>query len=184
MNLMQHTIAATGLTESKYFPRLNRFFFAEEVPYGLALIRILLPIVLLVEVVRRWLAEAPPMERGWLAALRDPLVGRALATLHRAPADSWTLERLATEVGVSRSRLAENFSDLVGLPPIQYLTLWRMQIAARLLADERAKVAVIGREVGYESEAAFSRAFKRSVGMSPAQWRQLSKQSSPMMPDD
>ena len=108
---------------------------------------------------------------GWLAGLRDPLIGRALALLHAQPAHAWTLEELASRAGTSRSALADRFVHLVGCPPIQYLTQWRMQLAARLLAERNVKVAVVASEVGYESEAAFSRAFKKFVGQSPGQWR-------------
>ena len=133
--------------------------------------------LMFVEVVRRWLTqgeastEASPARADWLAGLREPLVGRALMQLHRRPADAWTLETLAGEVGVSRSRLAESFTRFVGQPPMQYLAQWRLQFAARMLADSSAKVATVARDVGYESEASFSRAFKRFVGVSPAQWR-------------
>ena len=128
--------------------------------------------LMFVEAVRRCLAELPLEQTGWLAGLRDPLVCRALMLLHRSPAAPWTLEKLASETGASRSRLAESFTRYVGQPPILYLTQWRLQLAARMLADGSAKVAAVAREVGYESEAAFSRAFKRFVGVSPAQWRQ------------
>jgi len=132
--------------------------------------------LMFVEVVRRWLTEGDATEPGrarpdWLAGLRDPLVGRALMLLHRKPAAAWTLEALAAEVGASRSRLAESFTRFVGQPPMQYLTQWRLQLAARMLADGSAKVAAVAGEVGYQSEASFSRAFKRFVGVSPAQWR-------------
>jgi AraC-like DNA-binding protein len=125
-----------------------------------------------VEVVRRYLSELPGEQRGWLAGLRDPSVGRALALLHERPAHPWTLEALANEIGVSRSTLAERFTHLVGHPPMHYLTRWRMQIAARLLADGQAKVAAVALEVGYDSEAAFSRAFKKDAGVPPATWRE------------
>jgi AraC-like DNA-binding protein len=128
--------------------------------------------LLFVEVVRRCLAALPAGQTGWFAGLRDPVVGRALMLLHRRPAQAWTLETLAAEVGISRSRLAECFTQFVGQPPIQYLAQWRIQLAARLLADGTAKVAAVARDVGYESEAAFSRAFKRLVGISPAHWRE------------
>lgn len=127
--------------------------------------------LLFVEVVRRCLTELPAAQGGWLAGLRDPLVGRALMLLHREPTRAWTLEMLAAAVGISRSRLAECFTQLVDQPPMQYLAHWRMQLAARLLADGSAKVASVAREVGYSSEAAFSRAFKRCTGVAPAQWR-------------
>ena len=124
-----------------------------------------------VEVVRRYLDTLPPSQRGWLAGLRDPLVGSAMARLHERAADAWTLEQLAREVGASRSVLAERFTHLVGEPPMHYLTKWRMQRAARLLRDERSKVLTVAREVGYDSEAAFSRAFKKATGVAPAAWR-------------
>lgn len=108
---------------------------------------------------------------GWLAGLRDPLVCRVLGLLHRQPARAWTLETLAREAAVSRSVLAERFAHFVGQPPMQYLARWRMQVAARRLADGAVKVGAVGLEVGYDSEAAFSRAFKKAVGVSPAAWR-------------
>jgi AraC-like DNA-binding protein len=127
--------------------------------------------VLFVEAVRRYLDGMAADQTGWLAGLRDPIVGHALAVLHGRPAHSWTLEGLAREIGVSRSALAERFTQLVEQPPMRYLAHWRMQIAARSLSDGTAKVAAVGRDVGYDSEAAFSRAFKKIVGISPAAWR-------------
>ena len=109
---------------------------------------------------------------GWLAGLRDQVVGRVLALLHARPAHPWTLAELAREVASSRTAVAQRFTDLVGQPPMQYLTRWRMQVAANLLAQGNAKVAAIGREVGYESEAAFSRAFKKATGQAPGTWRE------------
>jgi AraC-like DNA-binding protein len=130
--------------------------------------------VLFVEVIRRYLDGLRPGQTGWLAGLRDPIVGRALALLHDRPADAWTLERLARETGASRSALANRFTQFVGQPPMRYLAHWRMQVAARLLSDESAKVAAIARNVGYDSEAAFSRGFKKIVGVAPATWRRRS----------
>lgn len=127
--------------------------------------------LLFVEVIRRLLVDLPADQGGWLSGLRHPVVGRALMLLHRQPAEAWSLERLARAVGMSRSRFAECFTRVVGLPPMQYLAQWRIQLGARLLADGRTKVAAAAREVGYESEAAFSRAFKRLVGVPPASWR-------------
>jgi AraC-like DNA-binding protein len=127
--------------------------------------------LMFVEIVRRCLEQALPGQSGWPAALRDPVTGRALGLLHSQPTAAWTLERLAGEVGVSRSRLAECFTRLVGQPPMLYLARWRLQLAARMLAEGSAKVATVGREVGYESEAAFSRAFKRFAGVPPIEWR-------------
>jgi len=129
--------------------------------------------LLFVEAIRRHVASLPEAERGWLAGLRDPIVGRALAELHRSPADDWTVGRLARAVGASRTVLAERFASMVGQPPMQYLALWRMQLASRrLLAGE--PVATVADAVGYASEAAFSRAFKKLVGTSPGGWRRRS----------
>ena len=127
--------------------------------------------LMFVEVIRMHMDQLANNSTGWLAGLRDPLVGRALTLLHARPAHAWTLEELAAQAAASRSTLADRFSNLVGCPPIQYLTQWRMQIAAKRLADPGVKIAAIAHEIGYESEAAFSRAFKKFVGRSPSQWR-------------
>jgi AraC-like DNA-binding protein len=127
--------------------------------------------VLFVEVVRRYLDALPSGHTGWLAGLRDPIVGHALALLHERPVHAWTLERLARDVGISRSTLADRFTRFVGQPPMRYLAQWRIQLAARLLSDGTAKVSAVALDVGYDSEAAFSRAFKKIVGMAPAAWR-------------
>ena len=110
-------------------------------------------------------------QTGWLAGLRDPIAGHALALLHDRPTEAWSLERLARAIGVSRSSLADRFSALIGQPPMRYLTRWRIQLACRLLCDDVAKVSAVAFDVGYQSEAAFSRAFKAIVGTSPATWR-------------
>ena len=134
-------------------------------------IRLRLSELMFVEVVRRYLEALPAAHTGWLAGLRDPSIGRVLALLHERPAYAWTLDELARQVGMSRSVLADRFMHLVGQPPMQYLTCWRIQLAARLLADGARKVAAVAVEVGYASEAAFSRTFKRVTGVSPATWR-------------
>lgn len=126
--------------------------------------------VLFIEVIRRYLDSLPSDGTGWLSGLRDPVVGRALALLHEECGASWTLERLAKASGVSRSALAERFTHVVGQPPMRYLAHWRMQRASRLLLSG-AKVSSVALEVGYQSEAAFSRAFKDIAGVSPALWR-------------
>jgi AraC-like DNA-binding protein len=123
-----------------------------------------------IEVLRRHLESLPPEQTGWLAGLRDEVVGRALALLHQRPGHPWTLPALARAVASSRSSLARRFTLLLGQPPMQYLAQWRMQIAATLLAGP-ATLAEIAAEVGYGSEAAFSRAFKKIVGVAPATWR-------------
>jgi len=127
--------------------------------------------LLFIEVVRRYLETLPEEQTGWLAGLKDPHVGRALTALHQHPARDWTLEDLAREVGMSRSALAERFAALVGEPAMQYLTNWRMQLAARDLISSTDGLAEIAERVGYGSEATFSRAFKKVVGMAPGQWR-------------
>jgi AraC-like DNA-binding protein len=127
--------------------------------------------LMFIEAIRRHLSALPAATGGWLAGLRDPDVGRALALLHAQTARPWTLETLAREAGVSRSVLADRFMHFVGQPPMRYLARWRMQVAARRLADGGATVSKVALEVGYDSEAAFSRAFKRIVGSSPAGWR-------------
>lgn len=129
--------------------------------------------LMFVEVVRRYMEELPPRQAGWLGGLRDPVVAPALAALHARPAHGWTLAELAQVAATSRTVLTERFSDTVGLPPMQYLTSWRLQLAAEQLAAGSRKVAAVAADVGYESEAAFSRAFKRSTGHAPAEWRRL-----------
>jgi AraC-like DNA-binding protein len=127
--------------------------------------------VLFIEAIRDHLERLPAQQNGWLAALRDDVVGPTLALLHERPAHGWTLAELARETASSRTVLSVRFSNLIGVPPILYLTRWRMQLAAEQLARTSAKVSAIGAGVGYESEAAFSRAFKRETGVSPAEWR-------------
>lgn len=124
-----------------------------------------------VEVLRSYLTAACEHRASWLAGLRDAVVGRALARLHGDPARAWTLPDLARDVGASRTVLAERFTAFVGEPPMLYLTRWRMQLAAGLLAAGRAPVSAVAADVGYESEAAFCRAFKKVTGVTPASWR-------------
>lgn len=117
------------------------------------------------------LADPQPPAAGWLAGLNDPLVGRVLALLHARPGQAWTLQALAAQAGASRSILAARFTQVVGQPPMHYLAAWRMQLATRMLAEPTAKVRTVAQAVGYESEAAFSRAFTRMIGSNPASWR-------------
>jgi AraC-like DNA-binding protein len=128
--------------------------------------------LMFVEAVRRYIETLPPAQTGWLAGLRDPVVGQALAALHGAPALAWTVESLARAVAVSRSVLADRFTEMVGQPPMQYLAMWRMQLASRSLLEGEA-VGEVAAAVGYESEAAFSRAFKKLVGEAPSTWRRI-----------
>ena len=127
--------------------------------------------LLFVEAVRRCIDTLPQDEKNWLAGLRDRFVGRALSLLHAQPAHAWTVDELARKVGLSRSALAQRFSDFLGQPPMQYLARWRLQIAAQLLRDGENSLADVAEHVGYDSEAAFNRAFKREFGKPPASWR-------------
>ena len=127
--------------------------------------------LMFIEVVRHFLTTLPPGNVGWLAGLKDPCVGRALASMHARPSHDWTLEHLAQEAAVSRSVLAERFTAIVGLPPMHYLASWRMQLALALLRSSNANIATVAAQIGYGSEASFSRAFKKAHGMPPSMCR-------------
>jgi AraC-like DNA-binding protein len=127
--------------------------------------------LLFVEAVRRYAEMLPASQTGWLAGLRDTHVARALALIHRDIVRSWTVDELGREVGLSRSALADRFIRLIGMPPMHYLASWRMQVAKQKLRNTSASLAQVADMVGYESEAAFSRAFKKAVGTAPATWR-------------
>jgi len=127
--------------------------------------------VLFVETLRRYIAQLPQTQRGWLAGVRDSDVGKALALLHKKPAHPWTIASLAKEVGVSRSVLAERFRHFLSDTPMGYLTRWRLQLAAQVLTTTSKSVAEVANEVGYESEPSFNRAFKREFGAPPARFR-------------
>jgi AraC-like DNA-binding protein len=131
--------------------------------------------LLFVEALRCYLETVPEHERSWLAGLRDPLVSRVLGLMHAEPARQWTVNDLGREAGVSRSALAERFGLLIGEPPMQYLTRWRLALGARALKEGSEPVLQVAQRVGYESEAAFNRAFKREFGMPPATWRRHSR---------
>jgi AraC-like DNA-binding protein len=124
-----------------------------------------------VDAARRYLDALPSGAAGWLGALRDRHVGRAIALMHERPAHDWSVEELGRQVGLSRSALHDRFVELTGQAPMQYLTHWRMQLGARMLRHGQAKVASVAQEVGYESGAAFARAFKQLMGQPPAAWR-------------
>ena len=130
---------------------------------------------LFVETLCRYMDELPSERTGWLATARDPKVGQALALLHRHPARAWTLPDLARESGTSRTVLAERFVQLMGESPLAYLARWRLQLAERRLMTTDRKVLQVAYDVGYESEAAFSRAFRRAFGMPPARYRRERK---------
>jgi AraC-like DNA-binding protein len=128
--------------------------------------------LLFIELLRRHIARLPAGSRGWFAALNDPVVGRTLQILHSDPAKRWTIDDIAREVGSSRSVVADRFKALLGRPPIDYVTGWRIQLAAERLRLGHESLASIAAGVGYESEAAFSRAFKRITGVTPGGWRE------------
>ncbi len=127
--------------------------------------------MMFVDAARRYLDTLPEDATGWLAGLRDRYVGKALALMHERPDHGWSVDDLAHDVGLSRSALHERFVQFVGQPPMQYLASWRIQLGSRLLRETRRTVAAIALDVGYDSEAAFSRAFRRMVGAPPAAWR-------------
>ncbi|MFB9265742.1 AraC family transcriptional regulator [Bradyrhizobium erythrophlei] len=130
--------------------------------------------LMFIDVVRRYVEALPPQQTGWLAGLRDPSVAKALALIHARPSFGWTVEGLARQCGASRTVLAERFVELVGIPPMHYLAKWRMQVASEML-NGNANMAEIAAQVGYDSEAAFSRAFKKMIGVAPSVWRHRSR---------
>ena len=134
--------------------------------------------LMFVEALRAHLDSLPPDARGWVAGLRDPQVGRALQVIHGHPCEVWNLDALARAVSMSRSSFAERFAAYVGMPPMQYLTRWRLQLASRLLEDGHT-VTRAAAAVGYQSESAFTRAFKRHVGKAPGAWRRERASSKP-----
>ncbi|MDP2375885.1 AraC family transcriptional regulator [Reyranella sp.] len=138
--------------------------------------------LLFVEVLRRHASRMPAGSKGLLAALNDPIVGRALQLVHADPARRWTADEIARESGSSRTVLGERFNTLLGRPPIDYLVGWRMQLAADRLRHGKDGIARIAIDVGYESEAAFSRAFKRVTGVTPGRWREGAGDSPDLMP--
>lgn len=138
---------------------------------GAASARLRVAELLFVETLRRYMAMLPADEVGWLAGLRDPVVGRALGLMHADPCHPWTVSELAAQAAVSRSSLATRFSQLLGEPPMQYLARWRLLLAARHLGDGERSIAMVAESVGYDSPAAFQRAFKRLRGETPAAFR-------------
>jgi AraC-like DNA-binding protein len=168
------TINVHEATSRAFIETSMRFAVAELVEGRLAESAVLsrLSEILLVEAVRRYADRFGELRKGWLGGLKDPNIGRALALLHQNIAASWTVEALAKEVAMSRSAFADRFTTLVGVPPIHYLTAWRMETAKIQLSETAKSIAQVAYTVGYESEEAFSRAFKREVGVSPAAWRE------------
>ena len=135
--------------------------------------------LLFLQSVRSYLEGLPSDATGWLSGLRDPHIGAALRLMHARPGDRWTIDALAREVGLSRSAFSERFSDLMGMPPMHYLSNWRLQVAAQHLTRHGTSIAQAAADVGYDSEAAFHRAFKKQVGMSPGLWRRSRMNDSP-----
>lgn len=127
--------------------------------------------ILVVQAIRHWLRSDPNAQSGWLGALQDPQVGHALTLIHRDPTQPWTVETLAAAVGVSRSGLAARFVDLVGETPMTYLRQWRFEVARNWLRETDQTQAEIAEQLGYESEASFSRAFKKATGQTPGSVR-------------
>lgn len=130
------------------------------------------------DVIRQYVGDTTQQAQGWVSGLRDRHIGAALQLIHASPTDAWTLDKLAKEVGLSRSVFAARFAQLVGMPAITYIGRWRLTLAARLLEDNALSVEQAGREVGYLSDTAFQKAFKRHVGMTPAVWR---KKATPVL---
>ena len=127
--------------------------------------------VIIIQAIRAWLDSAPEAQRGWFSALRDPQIGSSLAAIHRAPQHPWTVDGLASEVAMSRSAFSARFTELVGRPPVRYLTEWRLQLARLELQKSSEPLAALAARFGYQSEAAFSRAFSREFGAAPGSFR-------------
>jgi len=169
---LPNTVHARGLSDG-YLDAFTRRAVEESKPEraGGASVLTRLAELMFIDVLRHHLGRLPAGQSGWLAGLADPVVGNALALLHADPARAWTLEELAGEVATSRSGFAQRFASVIGHPPMQYLSAWRMQIAAGLLAHGNTKISAVAAAVGYDSEAAFSRAFKKATGVAPGAWR-------------
>ena len=144
---------------------------------GAGLVLAKLSELLFVETLRRYINSLPPEQTGWLAGARDPMIGQALALMHKLPALPWTVSTLARRVGLSRTRLAERFTHFLAESPMAYLTKWRLKLSAELLQSSDDSVAEIATAVGYSSEAALNRAFKREFGSPPAQFRRWKRKT-------
>jgi AraC-like DNA-binding protein len=138
--------------------------------------------ILVIQAIRAWIARDPAGQTGWLGALQDPRIGRAMSLVHRHPARSWSVATLARETAMSRSAFAARFTELVGEPVMRYVTRWRMHVAVDMLQQDDVSVAELAVRLGYDSEAAFSRAFKRTVGMSPGAARRSPPETLPEVP--
>jgi AraC-like DNA-binding protein len=158
-----------GAPESEWIESLLRLLAAEarELRPGGEAVITRLGDILVIQAIRSWIRTDPSARRGWLGALQDAHIGRALALIHREPARDWTVASLASELAMSRSAFAARFTDLVGEPAMQYVTRWRMHVGLNALRDDGATVAELADRLGYRSEAAFARAFKRVIGVPP-----------------
>jgi len=176
--MLRISVTTAGLAD--WLQSTVRFSVAESASPrpGSAAVLAKLSELLFVEAIRHHIETLPAGQTGWLAGLRDRFVGRALALLHHDPAYPWSVDELARRVGLSRSALAERFGNLLGQPPMQYLTRWRLTLAAREMLSGTRALALIAQDSGYESEAAFNRAFKREYGVPPATWRKNSGEAS------
>ena len=166
-------VDAWSVAEGDWLRSTLRFMAAEAKhmrPGGETVITRLCDVVV-VQAIRAWLASAPEAREGWLGALQDPSIGRAISALHRDPSQPWTVATLAREARMSRSAFAARFSELVGLTPMRYVTRWRMHVAQSLLREADLSLSDLAGRLGYESEAAFSRAFKRTTGTTPGRAR-------------
>ena len=173
-------IHVRGDSSGEWIENTIRFSVGEtgEAKDGAALVHAKLSEVLLVETLRRYLTSLPDDQIGWLAGLRDPVIGRVLALLHKDPAHPWTMSNLARGVGLSRTRLTERFRHYIGDSPMAYLAQWRLKLAAQLLQSSDVSVVHIAQAVGYSSEASFNRAFKRVFAQPPAQFRRAGRRSA------
>jgi AraC-like DNA-binding protein len=174
-------IEATGSLEMGWIQSTLQFMASEarEMRPGGETVITRLADILVIQAIRAWIERDPAAQTGWLGALRDPQVGRALTLIHRAPAHDWSVAELADEVALSRSAFAARFNALAGEPPMQYLARWRMQLAQTWLKEDGATIGELAARLGYRSEAAFSRAFKRITGVSPGAVRRESDTGPP-----
>jgi AraC-like DNA-binding protein len=176
------SVEATGGLQAEWIQSTLRLMAAEarELRPGGETVVTRLADVLVIQAIRSWIEQDPVAQTGWLGAFRDHQIGQALALIHRDPARAWTVESLALEVAMSRSAFAARFNDLVGEPPMHYVARWRMSVALNWLKTDGATLGELALRLGYQSEAAFSRAFKRSIGVSPGSVRRLDAKRKPL----
>lgn len=163
------TVEATNSSQTDWIQSTLRFMAAEakELRPGGETVVTRLADVLVIQAIRSWIEQDPAAQTGWLGALRDKQIGRAITLIHRDPSRAWTVAALASEVAMSRSAFAARFTELVGEPPMQYVARWRMNVALTWLKEDGSALGELAIRLGYQSEAAFSRAFKRFIGVSP-----------------